>query len=210
MSGRFPRLVHCGKVSAIFVWGRAVDEGAPTPYDDGVLKLVADLYRQTGAPVIIPGYCGVDVGQGGTGYPGPQVWRGVLKVLGVPGDQVISGSGCGHNTKTEMDDFLDLAMTKRWRTILAVTQVHNALRAMLGAVKSMANQHISRLMVVPMWPVAFDWGRECYGSQGEGPFPRTRWVDEEFDRIVRYQAKGDLASLTDLYAYLMWLYRELQ
>jgi hypothetical protein len=209
MSGMSPRLIFSGhKIDAIFVWGRAEDEWQSTPFDDGVLSLAAQLHRLSGAPVVIPGYCGVDHGQGLTGYPGPRVWRDALALLGVPDHKVkvLTGSGC--NTRTEMDDFLNWFVENGGETAMAVTQQPHALRAMLGTVKSLSERNLSHCVIVPMWPYLFDWNRACYGSQGEGRYPRIQWIDEEFDRIPRYQKTGDLATLEQLFEYLSRLYRQ--
>lgn len=209
MSGMFPRLVLSKKVDAIFVWGRANDEWHATRFDDSVLILAADLHRLTGASVAIPGYFGSEKGQGRNGYPGPLAWRVALAALGVSDDQVIDTVGHGYNTKSEMDDFLELAAAKHWSMTLAVTQQPHALRAMLGAVKSLADRNLRHFTVVPVWPHLFDWNRECHGSQGVGPYPRLQWIDEEFDRIPRYQEKGDLATLDDLFKYLGHVHQQL-
>lgn len=208
MAGMFPHLLLTKKVDAIFVWGRATDEWQATRYDDGVLKLAAGLHLLTGAPVAIPGYCGSDKGQGTTGYPGPQIWRDALTSFGVSGDQVVDTAGQGHNTKSEMDDFLELAVVRGWTTTVAITQQPYALRAMLGTVKTLIDLNLTDLVVVPAWAHWFDWNRECYGSQGDGPYPRVRWIDEEYERIPRYREKGDLASLEDLAQYLIRVHQQ--
>ncbi len=200
MAGGYQRIVYSGKVDAIFVWGRAVNEWQSTRYDDGVLAMAAQLHRETGAPVLVPGYTGRDEGQGDTGYPGPIVWGDALATLGVP--TISTPNGTGHNTKTEMDDFLDLAKAREWKTVLAVSQLSHILRAMLGAIQSSNEKGLSELDIVPMYPSLFDHKRECFGSQGMGPYPRLQWFDEEFDRIPRYREQGDMATLKELKARL--------
>jgi hypothetical protein len=209
MSGLFPRSIYVDSVDAIFVWGRAFNEYQPTRFEDGVLTMAADLYRLVGAPLVIPGYTGKEKGQGDTGYPGPAIWRAELAVLGVPDDHVLETCGKGYNTKTEMDDCLDLALRKDWSAIIGVTQLSHAMRAMLGTVKSLANlQVLSVIRVLPVWPQRIDWTRLCFGSQGKGPHPRAAWIDEEFERIPRYQEKGDLATLDELFQYLMRIHQQ--
>ncbi|MEX1997541.1 MAG: hypothetical protein WEA04_02595 [Candidatus Andersenbacteria bacterium] len=209
MAGMFPRLLD-RKIDAIFVWGRAADEWQSTRFDDGVLKLAADLYRLTGSPVVIPGYVGSEKGQGTTGYPGPVAWRDALEILGVADVDVFPTAGRGFNTKSEMDDFIDLAIDSQWLMTVAVTQYPHALRAMLGTVKSLADRGTAELVVAPVWPHQFDWSRECYGSQGEGPYSRLQWIDQEFERIPRYQEKGDLATLDQLFRYLADIHQQLR
>jgi hypothetical protein len=180
-----------------------VDEYQPTRFDDGVLTLAADFYRHSGVPIVIPGYVGSERGQGETGYPGPIMWRDELEILGVPEIHVFPTEGKGINTRTETDDFLDLAVDSGWARVVAVTQQSHALRAMLGTVKALQERGLLQTMqVVPAWPLPIDWTRPCYGSQGTGPYPRLKWIDEEFERIPRYQQKGDLATLAELSQYL--------
>lgn len=209
MAGMFPRLILSKKVDIIFIWGRAIDEWQATRFDDSVLKQAADFHRLTGACVAIPGYFGTEKGQGLTGYPGPKVWRSALTALGVSNDQIMETIGHGFNTKSEMDDFLELAVVKQWSIALAVTQQSHALRAMLGTVKSLADRNLQHLIVAPVWPPLFDWTRKCYGSQGDGPYARMHWIDEEFDRIPRYQKKGDLATLDELFEYIAQIHQRL-
>ena len=208
MTGMFPHLLWSQKIDAIFVWGRAADEWQSTRFDDGTLKLAANLYRLTGSPVVIPGYSGSEKNQGKTGYPGPVVWRDALEILGVPAVHIFPTAGHGYNTKSEMDDFIDLAIESSWSTTVAITQYHHALRAMLGTVKSLTVHSRLDLTIVPTWSQVFDWKRECYGSQGAGPYPRVRWIDEEYDRIPRYQEKGDLATLEELFTYLLKIHQQ--
>jgi len=207
MAGMFPRLLWAKKIDAIFVWGRAADEWKSTRFDDGPLKLAADLYRFTGSTVVIPGYTGSDKNQGKSGYPGAVAWRDALEILGVPDVDIFPSAGNGYNTKSEMDDFIDLAIENKWSATVAITQYHHALRAMLGTVKSLAVHSRLDLTIVPIWSQVFDWKRECYGSQGVGPYPRIRWIDEEYDRIPLYQEKGDLATLKELYTYLLKIHQ---
>jgi hypothetical protein len=128
--------------------------------------------------------------------------------LGVPEKKIMPVPGDGHNTKTEMDDFLNWAVSQKWRTVIAITQPAHALRAMLGTVRSLQALG-SQIRVYPWWSNRYDFTASSYGSQGEGPLPRSQWIDQEYDRIVRYQAKGDLASLEELHAYLRFLYQSL-
>jgi hypothetical protein len=68
----------------------------------------------------------------------------------------------------------------------------------------------SKLRVYPFWSIRFDFTALAYGSQGQGPHPRLGWIDEEYNRIPRYQAQGDLASLPELWSYIEFLYKPLQ
>lgn len=205
MSGMHQRLVSQGKIDGIFVWGRADDEYQPSQFDEGVLNHAAELFRLTKATVYIPGYIGSECGQGENGHPGPVVWTKALRDLSVPSNRITPVSGGGHNAKTEFNDLLTLASQNGLKIVIGVSQVTHILRAMLGAVKSMNDTGI-QIVVIPAYPTMFDFGRSCHGSQGEGPFPRTEWVDKEYDRIPEYLAQGDMATLSELDEYLTMIH----
>lgn len=102
-----------------------------------------------------------------------------------------------------MDDFLTLAVAEGWSRTLGVTQQPHAPRAMLGTVELLKDRQLTNLVVAPVWSFIYDCSRECYGSQRSGPLPRFQWIDEEIDRILSYQQRGDLATLDELLEYLM-------
>jgi hypothetical protein len=209
MSGMFPRLPSAKLIDAIFIWGRAADEWQHTRFDNGLLALVARLYTYLGAHIVLPGYVGSECGQGENGYPGPMVWCKELCRLHVDGPAIVILKGQGCNTKTEMDDFLDEAKRRGWKTVIAVTTQFHALRAMLGTVKSLMTRGMEDVIVVPVWSSRYDWTRPCYGSQGAGPHFRLDWIDQELERIPRYHAQGDLATLEELFLYLSGVYERI-
>lgn len=213
MMGNWPRLINNPerKISAVFIWGRATGEFEITNYDDGVLSCARDLHRSKFCSICIPSYSGQVHDQGDTGYPGPERWRELLMTLGVPSHHIVRVPGTGHNTKTEMHDFLQFVASVGLETVIAVTQPAHALRAMLGTVQSLKVLGLeSRLRVYPFWATRYDFEVECFGSQGRGPLPRLNWISEEYDRIPKYQAQGDLASLEELWKYLLFLYQGLR
>lgn len=202
MAGGYPQVEH---IDAIFVWGRAKGEWERSDRHTTVLQAAANCWGRLQAPIVIPSYYGRDHGQGETGYIGPDAWHAELEELGVPHEWVISCPGTGHNTKTEMEDFLELMIERTWQSAVAVTMQSHAMRAMLGTVRSL--QKISRLdiKIYPVWPARFDLTQPIYGSQGIGPFSRKEWFDQEFDRIPLYTNQGDTASLQELKDYLSYL-----
>lgn len=189
----------------IFIWGRAAGDWEKlSDLDPGVLQWAALAWQISAPPITIPGYIGAERGQGDYGYPGPHVWEAYLhQISSIPSRFILRTAGKGINTKTEMEDCLTLARRKRLACVIGVTTVMHALRAMLGAVKALeARGLLDAVDVLPFWSYLFDFDREVYGSQGEGPYLRTHWLGLEFDRIPRYQAQGDLVSLRQLLTYL--------
>jgi len=207
MAGNYPVEIDMrGEIDAIFVWGRAVNEWQSYAGNGGVIDLAAWLHRnhRDHPPIIIPGYVGSEKGQGETGYPGHKIWSSALQRLGVPADKIMPTVGHGYNTKTEMDDCLDIAKKFHWKKIIGITLQTHALRAMLGTVKSLESRKV-QLKVFPYWPTTFDHTQQVFGSQGKGPLPRSSWIEEEYNRIPRYMAQGDLCTLEELLTYLKYL-----
>ena len=196
-------------VSAIFIWGRAAGEWESfgnSVLDEGVINRAYSHAKNDNLPIAIPGYEGRDKGQGDYGYSANRWIQALTVNFGFPRSRILPTAGDGFNTKTEFDDYLDLATKNGYPITIAITQQTHALRAMLGVVKSLQDINLERkFIVIPSWPDIFDLMTEVYGSQGQGPFPRIDWIDQEYDRIERYQAKGDLASLEDLASYLRWM-----
>ena len=194
-------LMGTSLVDSIFVWGRAAGEWESNQ-PHSVLRYTAAIHHLTGAPIYIPGYYGRDVGQGETGYPGPETWADRLEHFGVQSGFIHKVEGGGHNTKTECEDFLKMADLLGLQCTAAVTTCIHAPRAMLGAVRSMDQMGLASLIMLPVWPGEVCLDREVYGSQGEGPFLLRDWIPREFGRIPTYTAQGDLATFPRLSEYL--------
>lgn len=205
MSGHRPQGHSDIKYNAIFVFGRAHMEWETGPGNEGILRTAADLFQKKVAPrIVIPGYVGNPDGEGGvisTAYPGWKRWEEKLASLDVPTTCIARTQGLGTNTKTEGDDFIFMSQPFWWRKAVVVTHPHQMLRAMLGLVKSM--QTIDYWMnLLPVCPSQIDWTADTYGSQGAKRMPRHEHISEEWERIPRYQAQGDLATFMELSVYL--------
>lgn len=209
MAGNYPHLTlsRPHPLNAIFIWGRAADEWQSAGRSQGVIEVAANVYHCTSRPpVVIPGYVGTERGQGTFGYPGPAIWTRELNLYNVARKNIWTTRGQGINTKTEMDDLLDLATREQWQSIVGVTLQAHALRAMLGTVQSLKQRGCARqIKVFPIWPTTVNLSQAVYGSQGSGPRRRIDWIDQEFERIPPYQAQGDLCTLAELRDYLHWL-----
>lgn len=205
MSGHRPWNNTDIRVDAIFVFGRAKGEWEAGRGNEGVLQTAVDLFEKRLAPrIVIPGYAGNPDGKGGiirSAYPGRERWKEELTYLSVPVGSVALTRGAGTNTKTEGDDFVLLARQHSWRKAVVVTQPHQMLRAMLGLVKTM-EQVDYWMNVLPVCPSQIDWAAPVYGSQGKKCLLRQEHIDEEWDRIPRYQKQGDLATFKELERYL--------
>lgn len=190
-----------GFFDSIFVWGRAKGEWEARD-NTGVLQHAAALHLLTGAPIYIPGYRGRECGQGVTGYPGPEVWADFLENSGVSTCAIRKTEGKGCNTKTEFEDFLQMAEQFGHERTIGVTTLLHAPRAILGAVASMDARKMENHLLVLSWPEFPALTTQVWGSQGEGPYPLRHWVSKEFERIPKYTEQGDLASFARLQEYL--------
>lgn len=123
-----------------------------------------------------------------------------LVQMGVSKKDILYG-GSGKNTKTESEGFLALAKEKSWNTAVVLAQPHQILRAILGLVKSMEQQNYW-IYAYPVIPSYTPWQEVVSGSQGFEKKTREEHIRDEYDRIVRYQQQGYLASFDELFNYL--------
>lgn len=183
-------------VPVAFVPGRAKGDWETTDDDLGILGQAAKLYADGRIDqVAIPGI----ERRGETNYLGAKTWMLYLDALGVKKEFVVPTKGEGRNTRTEMDDFVELAQQRGWTDALVLVNPHQVLRVMLGALKSF--EGIGHHMTLRPVTHKADWNAQVYGSQGHKKLPRALHILEEWRRVVEYQAKGDLASFDELSDY---------
>ena len=181
------------QVDALFFHGRSHGD------DDGLFEIAAEFYRH-GTRIVLNGSDGERRGgiTPGEAWPGKAPWTERLKALGVT-DIVYSEPA--FDSKQENEAFLDLAMNRGWKSGAILTQPHQAVRAFLGMVKSMAD-HGYWMRVYAVSPKSTLWWKPVYGSQGAAEILRFGHIEEEFNRIRPYQQKGDLACFAILFDYL--------
>jgi len=182
-------------VDTIFFHARAEGD------DVGLFELVSRLYHDgfVRHSVLINGSKSGTLEPGGTvhSYPGVIAYRRRLEELNV--HTVVASPA--FNTLEENFSFLKAAKTRGWRSAIIIAQPHQLLRIFLGALKIMEKENY--LMVLyAVCPSQVDWLKEVYGSQGQKFIPRYGHVTEEYKRIEKYQAKGDLATTDELLQYL--------
>ena len=130
-------------------------------------------------------------------YPGVAAYRRRLEELNVH----TAVASPAFNTLEENFSFLEAAKVRGWRSAIVVAQPHQLLRIFLGAVRVMEKENYL-MFLYAVCPSQVDWRREVYGSQGQKFIPRYGHVAEEYKRIEKYQAEGDLASTDELLQYL--------
>lgn len=139
-------------------------------------------------------------------YPGKTLWTDRLVGMGVGIEKILYspplGDNTGFNTKTEGNSFMELSKEKGFKTAVILAQPHQIVRAMLGYVRSMIDQFDQHFDLWCAHPQSTDWQKKVKGSQGMELKPRSKHIEDEIKRIFAYQAKGDLASFSELFQYL--------
>lgn len=190
-------------VDAIFFFGRSYfDAGKNDLY-----RIAVDLIKDKKAQyILLPGDEGFRMGGSvpRESRPGISLETDRLTKMGVDRDKIfycphsVAGT-VGFNTKTEGNAFLKIAREKGFKKVVILTQPHQIVRAMLGVVETIDNQDIDAWCLVPQ---STDWQVRVKGSQGKERKPRAEHIQDEIDRILKYQDQGDLASFKELFAYL--------
>lgn len=190
-------------VDAIFFFGRSYFDAEKK----GISTLAADLVKQGRATdIFLADSEGETVG--GTvprvAYPGKSLWTDRLNRLGV-GERI---QYCAHpegkpgfHTRTEAEAFVQTAAEKGFKSAVILAHPHQITRAMLSVIK-VINEKGLDIDVWCMTPPSTDWDKKVMGSQGMKRKPRSEHIQDEIDRIFRYQAKGDIASFDELFSYL--------
>ncbi len=192
-------------VDTVFVFGRALGDFEGDANITGLLDFAVDLYIDCASSITVPGY-NPPARENHTDYPGGHAWRDYLINQEVnEGDIFLtSGEMRVQHTRSEGDEFIECARKEGWRSALILANPHQILRAMLGLVKTLKifNYH---MCLYPAAPPRVAWRKEVYGSKGQRRLRRHEHINEEWARIQRYQAQGDLASLAELRDYLLSL-----
>lgn len=114
--------------------------------------------------------------------------------LGLPRRALFFEKSAAH-TRAEAECAFRLAIELGWKNIIIVTSPHHQYRAFLTFLKAMNDAGLDlELVNAPArlsWTEQTPWGR------------RVDLLAQEFDRITKYQGKGDVASYKEGAAYLM-------
>lgn len=133
--------------------------------------------------------------------PGKTEYIRRLLTLGIPEEKIIIPTLKAYHTRQENTAFLTSAKERRCTTGAILTQPHQALRTMLGAVQAMEEVGY-QMYLYTLTPGNTQWQEIVKGNQGVEEKPRWQHIEDEYNRIFTYQATGELASLDDLLTYL--------
>ena len=139
-----------------------------------------------------------------SGYPGVSEWKQELKQLGLPEEQIeevkIKESSM-LNTLIESEVIIRFAKKHRYRSLFVVAPPFQQLRALMTAV-TVALREYPELLIYSYPGIAMSWQEEVIHSQGTLKAKRCDLIQEELERIEKYQRKGDLTTPEQVLSYL--------
>lgn len=139
-----------------------------------------------------------------SGYPGFSEWKQNLYQLGLSAEQiggVINKETSMLNTLIESEAIIRFAKQHSYHSLFVVAPPFQQLRAFMTAV-TVALREYPELLIYSHPGVAMSWQEEVIHSQGTLRAKRRDLIQEELDRIEKYQIKGDLASPEQVLVYL--------
>ncbi len=132
--------------------------------------------------------------------PGKTEYKRYLIANGVPENKIVTPDLQAFNTREENAAFVEQAAKERWTTGAILTQPHQLLRTMLGAVQAM-NQLGYIMELYAITPTTTPWQELVRGNQGIEEKAREEHIKAEYERIVLRQSTGELATFDELFAY---------
>ena len=139
-----------------------------------------------------------------SGYPGFAEWKQQLRQLGLSVEQI---EGVNNketsmlNTLIESEALIRFAKQHGYRSLFVVAPPFHQLRAFMTAV-TVALREYPELLIYSYPSVAMPWQEEVVHSQGILKAKRRDLIQEELERIEKYQGKGDLALFEQVLNYL--------
>lgn len=116
----------------------------------------------------------------------------LLLEAGVP-QEAIYAQEVAYNTRDEAVHTVALARERRWRSLIFITSPHHQYRAFLTFLKAMRDAKLELILTVAVVPV--------------DDVAKGRYMDlvpQEYERIEKYAAQGDVASYEEGLDYLRW------
>ena len=139
-----------------------------------------------------------------SGYPGFTEWRQKLQQLGLSEEQiegVKNKKTSMLNTLIESEALIRFAKQHGYRSLFVIAPPFHQLRALMTAVTVTLREY-PELLIYSYPGVAMPWQEEVIHSQGTLKAKRRDLIQEELERIEKYQNKGDLALFEEVLSYL--------
>ena len=139
-----------------------------------------------------------------SGYPGFSTWRSELGKLGIQSNRIVGvelRKNNSLNTLIESEAIINYAAQKEYHSLYVVSSPFHQLRAFMTLV-TVALRYYPDLRIFSYTGIPLPWLDRVVHSQGTLSGIRKDLIKAEFDRIEKYQQKGDLASEREIIEYL--------
>jgi hypothetical protein len=113
---------------------------------------------------------------------------------------VIVDTDHGGNTKIQSEWVVQQSKRLAVSSAIIVTSSYHMVRAYLTVLKSSTDANVP----IRLYPMLAEYNLDA--TSPEFNVPMWDLIGGEVERIIRYQAKGDVATLRELKEYLMWLH----
>ena len=139
-----------------------------------------------------------------SGFPGYAEWKNRLQQLGLSVEQI---EGVDNkettmlNTLIESESLIRFAKQHNYRSLFVVAPPFHQLRAFMTAV-TVALREYPELLIYSYPGATMPWLEEVIHSQGTLKAKRRDLIQDELERIEKYQNKGDLAVFEAVLSYL--------
>ncbi len=137
------------------------------------------------------------------GYPGYKSWEKALLDHGVDERDIHSvfhPQDQGLNTNSEAIAFVAFAKERRIKEVAFISTIFHQPRAIIN-IATVAMRNYPNLRIQSIVGDVLPWNEKVKHSQGTTVGTRRELVRGEWDRIVRYTAKGDIAPIGELKDY---------
>jgi hypothetical protein len=141
-----------------------------------------------------------------SGYPGYENWKLAFNKFGVAEDMIepvppVPEDTAMLHTRIEAESLINHAKKQNYKTLIVTAAPFQQPRAFMAAVTA-AMRAYPELYLYSCPGKALPWREEVTHSQGEVQDTRAGLVEGEMERIQKYHAKGDLASVEEVLDYL--------
>jgi uncharacterized SAM-binding protein YcdF (DUF218 family) len=139
-----------------------------------------------------------------SGYPGYAVWKAEMLEAGIAEEimeTIDLRESNSLNTLIEANAMIDHVKQNGYTSVFVVASPFHQLRAFMTSVTAALN-HYPQVRLYSYNGHPLSWLDTVVHSQGKTMGPRKTLIQAEYDRILRYQQKGDLASVGSVLRYL--------
>lgn len=143
-------------------------------------------------------------GNSTAGYPGGKIWAEQIKQnYGVVQERIHLVPLAGPlNTKTELKALADYVKERGWKEVAITAPPFHQVRVFLTFLRIIQLAQMNNLKIYNRVGQPQPWQEQAAHSQGVLRDTRENLIASEFERIIKYTSKGDLATLDEALEYL--------